>query len=139
MDKNDKRFRALYNILCALSPKYKIETDEYIKDHFETVVGASIFYQDASKKLFSGFISEGSNPEECIKEHKYPRKMAAKKLLENVPSSFEELKKVYYSEYGVYNLVTKSENSRLRPFQKKNTFISPEESYKQAGIVLVKL
>lgn len=139
MTKNDKKMIVLYNMLCALSPLYISETDEYIKDQYETTIGANIFYQDSSKKLFSGFISEGSIASDCVKEHKYPRKMAAKKLLENPPSSFEALKEVYYTDYGMYNLVTKSENMKLRPFQKKDTFVSPEDSYEKAAIRLVRL
>jgi hypothetical protein len=139
MTKNDKKMIVLYNMLCALSPLYISETDEYIKDQYETTIGANLFYQDSSKKLFSGFISEGSIASDCVKEHKYPRKMAAKNLLENPPSSIEELMHLYYSEYGCYNYVTSVENTKLRPFQKKGVFISPKDSYEKAGINLVRL
>jgi hypothetical protein len=139
MTKNEKRFYALYTTLCAISPIYKLEKDEYIRDRWETMIGADLFYQDSSKKLFSGFISEGSKVKDCVKEHKYPRKMAAKNLLENPPSSIEELMHLYYSEYGCYNYVTSVENTKLRPFQKKGVFISPKDSYEKAGINLVRL
>jgi hypothetical protein len=137
--KNDKKFYAIYKAICKLSPIYKSEKDEYIKDFFETLIGAGVFYLDSSKKLFSGFISEGSKVTNCVKEHKYPRKMTGKILLENPPSNVKELIDLYYSEYGCYNYVTSSENAKLRPFQKKDVFISPEDSYEKAGITLVKL
>ena len=137
--KNDKKFYAMYKIICALSAIYKSQKDEYTKDFFETLIGAGVFYLDSSKKLFSGFISEGSKVSDCVKEHKYPRKMAGKILLENMPTDVKEMIDLYYSEYGCYNYVTSSENARLRPFQKKAVFISPEDSYEKAGITLVRL
>ena len=137
--KNDKKFYTLYKTICNLSFIYKLEKDEYIKDFFETLIGAGIFYLDSSRKLFSGFISEGSKVSDCVKEHKYPRKMAGKILLDNPPTTLKEFINLYYTEYGCYNYVTSSENAKLRPFQKKDVFISPEDSYEKAGINLVKL
>jgi len=139
MTKNQKKFKALYETILALSPIYLKEEDEYTRDQYETIVGAGIFYLDSSKKLFTGMISEGSKKADCVKEHRYPRKISAMLLLQSPPATLEQFVRQYYSEYGTYNLVTKSENARLKPFQKKGEFSSPEESYRLAGIALESL
>ena len=49
----------------------------------------------------------------------------------------EELKEIYYNTYGVWNWVTKTENTSLRKHQKDGKFKSPEKSYKDCGVKLI--
>jgi len=73
-----------------------------------------------------------------VKEHQYPRKISSKELFTNPPKSVEELKEMYYNRYGVWNWVTKTENSSLRKYQKDGKFKLPEKSYNDCGIKLIR-
>ena len=74
-----------------------------------------------------------------VKEHEYPRKIVGKILLDTPPNSIDELKTLYLTKYGIWNLVTKAENTLLRKYQKEGVFVSPEISYQSAEIILIKL
>ncbi len=120
-----------------------MNASEAQKQLIETTVGAAIFYLPASKKVhFTGMISHGALsalPKAPTKEHLYPRRVSAKNLLTNPPGTLEEMIEELNTKYMCYNLTTKEENKRLIPYQKVNTFVSPEESYRLAGITLVKV
>lgn len=139
MTKTQQKFEAVFNLLVNLKQTYDTST-EYQKEFLSTIVGAAIYYLPTNKLTFSGKISEKAlelPKNKRVKEHEYPRKIVGKILLDTPPNSVDELKEVYLTKYGVWNLVTKAENSLLRKYQKEGVFVSPEISYKLAEINLV--
>lgn len=118
----------------------------------QTLIGAAIWYlPNDNKLLFSGKVSKGllkALEENCqtkiTEEHFYPRKVSATKLFEEHIDDLQRnptdtLKNLYLNEFGLFNLVLKSENDRLKKYQKVDVFIHPEQAYAQAGIELVEL
>ena len=139
MTKTEQKFESVFNLLVNLKPSYDTST-QYQKEFLSTIVGAAIYYLPTNKLTFSGKISEKAlelPKNKRVKEHEYPRKIVGKILLDTPPNSVDELKEVYLTKYGVWNLVTKAENSLLRKYQKEGVFVSPEISYKLAEINLV--
>jgi hypothetical protein len=139
MDKTQQKFQAVFNLLVNLKPSYDTST-QYQKEFLSTIVGAAIYYLPTNKLTFSGKISEGAlelPKNKRVKEHEYPRKIVGKILLDTPPNSVDELKEVYLTKYGVWNLVTKAENTLLRKYQKEGVFVSPKISYELAEINLV--
>jgi hypothetical protein len=138
----------LEKILLPLSEIYFHEgtTDDQRK-LIETTLGAAIFYLPQGQKYWTGQISEGAldalrqDPGTTLtKEHQYPRKIAAKELLNDgyrISGKEISLLNLYEEKYGKYNLVTPSENKRVSKFQRDNVFVRIEEAYSQAGISLV--
>ena len=120
------------------------------KQLLETMVGAAIWYLPQGKELWTGNISigalkklfESDDPHKITltKDHHYPREVAAAELFKLDWSTFlspaEEVLKRYKNIYGRYNFVLPEENKRLVKYQKGIIFISPEDSYRKAGIIL---
>ena len=77
------------------------------------------------------------------KDHHYPRKIAAAELFKHEWSTFsspaEEVLKRYKTIYGRFNFVLPEENKYLVQYQKGKVFVSPEDSYRKAGISLIKI
>jgi len=141
MSKTQQKFEAVFNLLVNLKQTYDTST-EYQKEFLSTIIGAAIYYLPTNKLTFSGKISEKAlelPKNKRVKEHEYPRKIVGKILLDTTPNSVDELKEVYITKYGVWNLVTKAENTLLRKYQKEGVFVSPEISYRLAEIILIKL
>ena len=125
-------------MLHALASSYISATDAQ-KQFIETTIGAALFYLPANKSQhFTGCVSEEylNGGKEC-KEHLYPRKYSARQLLINPPADIDELIDICNHKYLQYNITTPAENRRLLPYQKVDTFVSPEHSYAAAGITLV--
>lgn len=141
IDKTQQKFESVFNLLVNLKQSYDTST-EYQKEFLSTIVGAAIYYLPTNKLTFSGKISEralGLPKNKRVKEHEYPRKIVGKTLLDTIPNSVDELKTIYLTKYGIWNLVTKEENTRLRKYQKEGVFVSPEISYQLAEIILTNL
>ena len=116
----------------------------------ETVIGASIWYLPQSESLWTGDISiealkalgEASSPKKIklTKDHHYPRKVAAAELFALDWSAIEdqtlEVAVRYINRYGKFNYVLPEENKSLVKYQKTHNFISPVQSYADAGIEL---
>ena len=139
MSKTQQKFEAVFNLLVNLKQSYDTST-QYQKEFLSTIVGAAIYYLPTNKLTFSGKISEKAlelPKNKRVKEHEYPRKIVGKILLDTTPNSVDELKDVYLTKYGVWNLVTKAENTLLRKYQKEGVFVSPKKSYELAKINLV--
>ena len=133
------KFTALFNILYNLKNTW-VNSNHNQKAFIETIIGAAIFYLPTNKKTFSGLISETAETMDkkyIVKEHQYPRKITAKLLLLNPPNSIDNLIHLYNTKYGIWNMVTKKENTYLRKYQ-NNSFISPEISYNLANVNLIK-
>ena len=103
--------------------------------------------------IFSGFESEASiaaaNDEITGKryspcfDHYYPRLLAGVRIAKCVHQlkydfTHATLVKMVH-EFSHVHKVTSEENTRLRPFQRLDTFVSPEDAYNKAGIKLVQV
>lgn len=140
MDKTLIKFNELYNVILNLKEQWN-DSDEYGKSFIETIIGAGIYYLPITKKTYTGLISENGLLEQydkLVKEHEFPRKISAKLLLESPPNSLDEFIDLYYTKYGLWNLVTKKENTALKKFQKSNIFETPKLAYEKANIKLIK-
>ena len=75
-------------------------------------------------------------------EHYYPRQVAGARILQHI-ERYGGISKNKLDEFlDVFTRVhytTSEENQLLKPYQKVDTFISPEHSYEAAGITLVKV
>ena len=139
----------LEKILIALSPVYfHPETTPNQRRLIETTIGAAIFYLPHGAKYWTGQISKGAmeainlNPGATLtKEHQFPRKIAAKELINFFRSENKEvsLLALYEVKYGKYNLVTPAENKKVSSEQREGIFENIEMAYKKAGIELVKI
>lgn len=140
MDKASQKFELLFNLLHSVKETYD-NANDYQKEYLSTIIGAAIYYIPVNKETFSGMISEKAArvpKKQRVKEHEYPRKIAGKLLLDNPPISVDKLKKLYTKKYGVWNWVTKKENTLLRKYQKGSVFINPKKAYKLAEINLIR-
>lgn len=70
-------------------------------------------------------------------EHVYPRKVAARLLLEDGALNAETLAVQFREKHGRVHLITSEENKAVQPFQRVGIFTSPDAAYAAAGIVLV--
>lgn len=116
----------------------------------ETMVGAALWYLPQSNKMWTGCISVGAVKEfiasdepksvKLTKDHHYPRKVSAAELFavdwQHIDDPVTEVYDRYVEKYGQYNYVLPLENKQLVKYQKTGTFVSPQESYRQAGIKL---
>ena len=138
--------------VMSQQPFYKsIDCNENHRQLLETMVGAAIWYLPQGKELWTGEISvealkklsETKKISSLTKDHKYPRKVAAAELFKidwsEIPNPCDEIVNRYQRKYGLFNYVTSTENKRLVKYQKGHVFISPEDSYKQAGVLLLNL
>lgn len=147
------RCEVIAELVMQMQPMYERETSTlYQRNHIETIIGAGLWYIP-NKSLWTGRISYAAvsdfHPESRIEkprvteDHHYPRKVAARELLEldwteeqNPPAKLTEM---YRETFGRYNLVTPGENRALMPYQRTHTFESAELSYSKAGIELLNL
>jgi hypothetical protein len=119
------------------------------KGLMETLIGAGIWYLPSSTELYSGYISKRAleslqndpNNTKLVEEHAFPRKVAGQFLysLDNeefLTTDGSGLEKLYRDRFGKFNLVLKSENNKLKKFQKKGVFIDEETAYALAEIEL---
>ena len=112
------------------------------------MIGAGIFYLGGGQAMYGDHISEkalkelkdGKELKTLVKDHRYPRKQSAKKLLESDYKKFDEksLLDLYNEEYGLYNYVTKAENGELKEKSKQFSFKGKSEDwinlYKEAKV-----
>ncbi len=120
------------------------------KGLLETIIGAGIWYLPSSTELYSGFISKKAYESlkidpvgtKLVEEHSFPRKLAGETLYaesnyNKIKENIAHLEEVYREKFGKFNLVLKSENDKLKAFQKKGIFIDEEVAYKNAGLELL--
>lgn len=113
----ESKFRALWNILNAVRPVYQQTENEQERSYMETVVGAAVFYLPNLNEHFSGYISLNAligyvSGNRRVKDHMYPRKLAARDLLAQELTA-EELKERYHLHLAQFMYVTATENSML--------------------------
>jgi hypothetical protein len=148
VDKQDMKYNVTAQLIKTIKKLYD-ESSIYEKSFLETIVGAAVFYLPSGSELWSGkmsrdalksFLPETKFSGKIVKEHEYPRKVAAKYLLEedwDKGNIVAKLRKLYLNKYGRYNYVTSEENGKLRKYQKVDCFQNPCECYREAGIQLI--
>ncbi len=47
--------------------------------------------------------------------------------------------RAFKNKYGRLHYITPEENKSVQPFQRSEVFLTPEEAYKKAGIVLIEM
>ena len=70
-------------------------------------------------------------------EHVYPRKVAARLLLEDASLDGPSLTHLFREKYGRVHLITSEENKAVQPFQRVSIFTSPDEAYEKAGVTFI--
>lgn len=138
-NKAESKFNVTFDLIQTLRQTW-LKSNDYEKGFIEIILGAIIFYLPTNKDSFSGMIFENASNisnELRVKEHQYPRKISAKELLLNPPKNVDKLKEMYYNKYGIWNLVTKDENNKLRKYQKNGIFENPKQAYNDCGIKLI--
>jgi hypothetical protein len=152
MNKKNLKERAeiLSQLIIVASTIYKKDNlSEGQRGLLETIIGAGIWYLPSSVDLYSGFISIAAleslendpHNTKLVEEHSFPRKLAAEMLfkseiVEKLKTENEHLEELYQNKFGRFNLVLKTENDKLKKFQKKGVFVNENEAYKLAGIEL---
>jgi hypothetical protein len=119
------------------------------KAFLETVIGAAIWYIPKPSSAWTGRISVGAlkmfHPDSGIQkprfseEHVYPRKVAARLLLEDQSLDGANLSAIFQEKYGRLHLITPDENKLVQPYQRVAVFTTPDDAYEKAGIVLVEV
>ena len=140
-----RRVKVLHLLLSGIAPCVKELSDEE-KHTIARMVGNSIFDM---RPIWSGYESQalvdakarGDKITRCP-EHYYPRQVAGKRIVDHI-ARFKGISRNKLEEFlDIFcrvHYTTSEENIRLKPFQKTDTFISPEHSYESANITLVKV
>lgn len=110
-------FTALNVLLDQIRETYTQIEDPNQRSYLEVVIGAAIFYLPSLNAHFNGFISINAlkgylKKERRVKDHIYPRKLAARELLTK-KLTLEELMSRYHDHLAQYMYITSSENSIL--------------------------
>ncbi len=111
------KFTALHTLLEGMRGSYLETGDSHQRSFLEVVIGAAIFYLPSLHAHFNGYISINAlkgflKKERKVKDHIYPRKLAARELLAN-PMTLEELKNRYHDHLATYMYITSEENGLL--------------------------
>jgi len=132
----------LLELVCGVQKFYQKANPDACS-FIETTIGAAIWYLPKDHDLlFTGYISvEAVTKNERSEDHLYPRKIAAKYLLDydwsNESEPLNHLIDRYLKRFGRYNYVSKTENKKLVKFQRHGVFTTPEDAYEKAGIKLI--
>lgn len=157
----EERAQVIIDLIRTTSDKYfHPDTNEGQKGLYETLAGAGLWYLPSGLELYSGYISHEAlesvekipGETKLVEEHSFPRKIGGRYLYELYREKGESFSKEYFielykSKLGKYNLVLKTENDKLKKFQKLKRGTNKEEffeivnnieihSYRSAGIKL---
>tara|TARA_B100000965_G_C19102799_1_gene545611 strand:- start:48 stop:494 length:447 start_codon:yes stop_codon:yes gene_type:complete len=141
-DRVKNKCKGLLKLITGIQKFYKSANDDN-KRFIETTIGAAIWYLPKDNTvLFTGKISkEAIKKKEKSEDHLYPRKIAAKELLnidwDKKDKPVDVIASLFIKKYGKFNYVSKSENKKLIKFQKSEIFKSSEKAYNDAGVELV--
>jgi len=135
-------------LLLAMRSVYESANDRQ-RALLETIIGAAIWYIPKPVHAWTGQISKGAliafHPDSGVEkprlseEHVYPRKVAARRLLNDASLNGETLAEQFRETYGRVHLITSEENKAVQPFQRVGILTTPETAYDAAGIALVEL
>ena len=157
-----ERVMVLHNILSKTVDHYFSPTvNDGQKGLYETIVGAALWYLPGGDELYSGKISVAAMDSlrndpantKLVEEHSFPRKVGGKYLYtlfrhKQGQLSEQDLIQIYKDFLGKFNLVLKTENDKLKKWQKfKNSGLSEHDfletaariediAYGKAGIML---
>lgn len=136
------------SLVIAIRPLYRTARTRQ-RALLETIVGAGIWYVPKPRPAWTGFISLGAlrsfHPTSGVaqprlsEEHVYPRKVAARLLLEDESLTASSLVSLFQEKYGRVHLITPEENKAVQPFQRAGVFTNSENAYLSAGITLLKI
>jgi hypothetical protein len=139
----NERAKVLHDILLSTYERYFHDSmNQGQKGLYETIIGAGIWYLPSGPELYSGKISKtaleslkvDSVGTKLVEEHSFPRKVGGKflyELFKHHNGDFTEIQLVelFKTKLGKFNLVLKSENDRLKVFQKIENFTIGEEGF----------
>jgi hypothetical protein len=144
--KLDEQCAVVAALIVAMRPVYQSANSRQ-RALLETIIGAGIWYIPKPTHAWTGRISLGAlrafHPESGVarprlsEEHVYPRKVAARLLLEDPFLTASSLASSFREKYGRVHLITSEENKTVQPFQRAGIFTSPEDAYEKAQITLV--
>ena len=131
------KFIALNNLLDNIRDLYHQTDEQNQLSYLQVVIGAAVFYLPSLNSHFNGFISIAAlkgylKGDKRVKDHIYPRKLAARELLSK-KLSVEELTDRYHSHLATYMYITSTENSDLINYYESHE--NHDEAMKQLGIV----
>jgi hypothetical protein len=143
-----ERCEILEKMIVSISEIYfDPQTTNDQRKLLETTLGAAIFYLPQGEDYWTGKISQKAiealknNPKvHLTKEHQFPRKIAAKRLLSVAPklkNNDLSLLKLYEEEYGKFNYVTSKENKAISRYQRDEVFEDIDKAYQLAEIEMV--
>lgn len=137
---------ALAEMVIAIRPIYT-RAEAQQKAFIETTIGAALWYIPKPINAWTGYISKAAlqlfAPDSGIlkpkfsEEHVYPRKVAARLLLENESLNGLLMHELFTKKFGQLHYITSDENKAVIQFQRDSVFTRPEVAYSQAGIDLV--
>ena len=148
MEKIRNHCGALADVITAVKSIHeKAEAPQ--KAFIETMIGAAIWYIPKPPNAWTGRISKaalksfhstsGIEKPRFSEEHIYPRKVAARLLIERKELNGPALFKLFTEKFGRLHYITPDENKAVIRFQKDAVFTEPETAYLQAGIDLVEV
>lgn len=146
--KLDEQCAVVADLIVAMRPVYEAASPRQ-RALLETIIGAGIWYIPKPPLAWTGCISlaalKAFHPESGLEkprlseEHVYPRKVAARLLLEDAALDGAGLARLFREKYGRVHLITSEENKAVQPFQRVGVFTSPDDAYEKAGIAFVEL
>jgi hypothetical protein len=135
-------------LIVAMRPVYQSASPGQ-RALLETIIGAAIWYIPKPPRAWTGRISAGAlrtfHPSSGVErprlseEHVYPRKVAARLLLEDESLNGASLAELFREKYGRVHFITSEENKTVQPFQRAAVFTSPDDAYEKARITLLEL
>ena len=138
----------LAKVIESVRPAY-LAAAEAQKALVETMIGAAIWYIPKPANAWTGQISvavlRAFHPNSGVlrprisEEHVYPRKAAAKQLLEADRLDGDSMLQAFMSRYALVHYITPDENKAVTRFQRTSVFKSPEEAYRLAGINFISI
>src|SRR5665647_485276 len=144
----DEQCSVLADVIVAIRPVYSKASPRQ-RALLETVIGAAIWYIPKPSRAWTGRMSLGAlkmfHPDSGVQkprfseEHVYPRKVAARLLLEDQTLDGATLSALFREKYGRLHLITSDENKSVQPYQRVAVFTTPDDAYGRAGIVLIEV
>lgn len=147
IERQNTRLYVIYSILneCVVPLR---ELTPYMIAVYGRVVGNEIY---ELPPIYSGYASKQAliekylNKTEWTKEHMWPRQMAGEALVQFVWNQSKHKKYTIcvdemiddLKDLTVVNYTTKNENMLLKPYQRKDSWVSPEYAYEMAKIELL--
>jgi hypothetical protein len=146
--KISQQCNALADVILCLRSVYETANAPQ-RALIETMIGAAIWYLPKPPDAWTGYVSLGAlrafHPDSGVmkpkfsEEHVLPRKIAARLLLQNEKLDQKNMTKLFREKYGRFHFITSEENKTVQPFQRIAVFTTPDDVYRKAGIVLIKV